>query len=452
MQMSFAQSEITARLADYVVSTRTSALPDTVRKEALRSLFNIIGCTLGGARHEVVDLTDRTLSAYAGSPQATLFGRGRKSDVLHATLINGLASSIYSFDDTHETAVVHPSGPVAAAVLGLAELRPIGGADLLTAFALGVELTCRLCLAVTIPPAKGSIAWSGTGIAAGLGAVIACGKLLGLDVPRMRTAIGIALSQAAGFRAMHGTATTALMPAHAGQTGLRAALLAESGFTSPQEALEGRYGFLTVFCEQPDLEALAGGLGTRFEILRNTYKPYPCGIVIHPIIDACLQLHREQHLDPAQIAQVAIQASPGAMALCNRRNPKDELQAHVSLHHWTAVAFIRGTARIQDMDTETAVKDPALIAFQDRVEATLDPTLSADAAVVTVTMQDGSKHVCRIEHGIGSVSNPMSDAELERKFVAMAEPVIGAARSRELAGMTWRIASLADAGELSRAW
>jgi len=187
--MAFAQSEITARLADYVVSTGTSALPDTVRKEALRSLFNIIGCTLGGARHEVVDLTDRTLAAYAGPPQATLFGRGRKSDVLHATLINGLASSIYSFDDTHETAVVHPSGPVAAAVLALAELRPIGGADLLTAFALGVELTCRLCLGVTIPPAKGSIAWSGTGISAGLGAAVACGKLLGLDVSRMRTAM-----------------------------------------------------------------------------------------------------------------------------------------------------------------------------------------------------------------------------------------------------------------------
>ena len=444
------KSEVTARLADYVVATHHTDLPAAVQREALRSFFNIIGCTLGGARHTVVDLTDRTLGAFAGPAQATLFGRGRRTDVLHATLINGLASSIYSFDDTHATAVVHPSGPIAASVLALAELRPVSGADLLTAFALGVELTCRLCLAVTVPPAKGSMAWSGTGIAAGFGAAAAAGKLLGLDPARMRTAMGIALSQASGFRAMHGTATTSLMPAHAGQTGLRAALLAEAGLTASQQALEGHYGFLSVFCDEPDLDALAGGLGERFEVLRNTYKPYPCGIVIHPIIDACLQLRGEPGVDPAAIARVAIQASPGAMALCNRRNPQDELQAHVSLHHWTAVAFLRGTARIQDMDTETAVRDPALIAFQDKVEATLDPAMGSDATVVTVTMTDGAQHRCRIDHGIGSASNPMTDADLERKFVDLAEPVIGPDRTRALAARTWAMGGLADAGDLAR--
>ena len=250
---------------------------------------------------------------------------------------------------------------------------------------------------------------------------------------------------------MHGSATTAFMPAHAGQTGLRAALLAERGFTAGLSALEGRYGFLSVFCEQPDMDALTGGLGTRFEILRNTYKPYPCGIVIHPIIDACLQLRRDLAIDPARIAKVDIQASPGTMALCNNRNPKDELQAHVSLHHWTAVCFIRGTTRVQDMDTETAVRDSALMAFQDKVNATLDPSLKADAAVVTLTLTDGATHTCRIDHGIGSATNPMSDTDLERKFAELADPVIGPARAREVIGRTWAVASLPDAGELARA-
>lgn len=441
--------EVTARIAEYVLDTRT--LPDPVRHEAVRSLFNIIGCTFGGARHEIVDLTDRTLSPFAGPPHATLFGRGRKTDALHAALINCLASSIYSFDDTHEQAVVHPSGPVAAPILALAERRPVGGADFLTAFALGVEMECRLCKAVTIPPAKGSIAWSGTGIAGGIGAAVAAGKLLNLDATHMRYAIGIALSQAAGFRAMHGTMCSSLMPAQAGQNGLRAAILASNGFTSSLVPLEGRYGFLSVFCEQPDLDALTGGLGERFELLRNTYKPYPCGIVIHPIIDACLELRRSNGLDATRIAHVAIQASPGAMALCNRRHPKDELQAHVSLHHWTAVAFIRGTARIQDMDTETAVKDPALQAFQDKVEATLDPSTAADAAVVTVTLTDGSQLVGRVEHGIGSAAQPMSNAELEQKFIGQAEPVIGAARTSDLVAKSWDVEDLADVGDLSRA-
>jgi 2-methylcitrate dehydratase PrpD len=152
-----------------------------------------------------------------------------------------------------------------------------------------------------------------------------------------------------------------------------------------------------------------------------------------------------------RIARVAIQASPGAMALCNNRNPRDEMQAHVSLHHWTAVAFIRGTARIQDMDEATAVHDPALMAFQDKVEATLDPSLLADAAVVTLTMTDGTTHVCRIEHGIGSASRPMTDAELEVKFRDLAEPVIGTARAAEMIARTWGVGGLADAGDLSRA-
>jgi 2-methylcitrate dehydratase PrpD len=295
------------------------------------------------------------------------------------------------------------------------------------------------------------MAWSGTGITGGIGAAIAAGRMLGFDMPAMRTAIGIALSQAAGFRAMHGSLVTPLMPAQAGQMGLRAALLARSGYTASVAALEGRYGYLSVFSEVPDIDALTGALGTRWEILRNTYKPYPCGIVIHPIIDACLELRANHGLDAEAIQAVDIQASPGAMTLCNNRSPKDELQAHVSLHHWTAVAFIRGTARIQDMDTETAVHDPALMAFQHRVQATLDPTLGGDGAVVTVTLRDGTRHTCRIDHGVGSASRPMSDAELEAKFAGMAEPVIGPDRTRELMRQAWGVEALADAGDLARA-
>ena len=449
--MTDAAQTVTTQLASYAAATKYSDLPAAVRQEALRSMFNILGCMLGGARHQGVDMADRALSPFAGTGRATLIGRGRKADVLHAALINCLASSIYSFDDTHAQAVVHPSGPVAGAVLALAEMQPVSGKALLAAFALGVELECRLCKALTIPPAKGSMAWSGTGITGGIGAAVATGNLLGLDMARMRTAIGIALSQAAGFRAMHGSLCTPLMPAQAAQTGLRAALLAQAGFTSSPTALEGRYGYLGVFSEQPDLDALTGALGERFEILRNTYKPYPCGIVIHPIIDACLELRATHGLETARIASVAIMASAGAMALCNNRNPRDELQAHVSLHHWCAVCFIRGTARIEDMDTDTAAQDPALMAFQDRVEATLDPGRASDSAAVAVTMVDGARHVCDVDHAIGSTTRPMTNGQLERKFAGMAVAVLGEARTDALMAQCWALENLHDAGELARA-
>ncbi len=139
------------------------------------------------------------------------------------------------------------------------------------------------------------------------------------------------------------------------------------------------------------------------------------------------------------------------MALCNNRNPDDEMQAHVSLYHWTAVAFVRGTARLQDMDTETAVRDPMLMAFQDRVEATLDTGRAADAAEVTVTLSDGTHYTSRVDHGIGSAARPMSNADLEDKFAAMAIPVPGEARPRALIAQCRDMAGQADAGDLARA-
>ena len=259
------RTTLPARLADYIIGTRPADLPDKVRREALRSFFNIVGCMLGGARHAIVDIADRTLGAYGGPPHATVIGRGRKADALHATLINCLASSVYSFDDTHAEAVVHPSragryrGPGA------------GG----TAAGQRRGIPCGVCArrgdgmpAVqggdALPPAKGNFAWSSTGISGGIGAAVAAGKLLQLDAARLRRAIGIALSQAAGFRVMHGTMCTPLMPAQAAQTGLRAALLAEHGFTGSLTPLEGRHGFFSVFAEQPDLRCAGRWAGRAF--------------------------------------------------------------------------------------------------------------------------------------------------------------------------------------------
>jgi 2-methylcitrate dehydratase PrpD len=442
--------DVTSRLTDYIVSARWSDLPTPVRRETVRSFFNILGCTIGGARHKVVDLADTTLGEYAGASHATVIGRGHKADALHACLINTLSSSIYSYDDTHAEAVVHPAGPVASAVLALAERRPTNGADFLLAFALGVEMTCRLSKAISVSPAKGTVAWSQTGIAAGIGAAIAAGKLLGLDATRLQYAIGIALSQAAGFRVMHATMVSSFMPAHGGQTGLRAALLAERGFSASPAALEGRYGFLEVFAERAHLPSLVDDLGERFEILRNTYKPYPCGIVIHPIIDACLKLRRDHGIDAALVDKVYLKASPGAIALCDRRNPQNELQAHVSLYHWTAATLIRGTARIQELQDLT-VQDPAVVAFQDKVEVAGDPSITADCAEVTITLKDGHSHTCRIDHCIGSATNPMTDAQLTNKYSELADSVIGAARTKPLIEKTWAIETMTDVGELARA-
>jgi 2-methylcitrate dehydratase PrpD len=443
--------DVMTHVAGYMAAARPDDLPEPVRREALRSFVNIVGCMLGGARHEVIGLADDVLSEFSGPAQATLIGRARGADVLHAALINCFGSSIHAFDDTHAEAVVHPSGPVAAAILAVSERKRVAGAEFLLAFALGVEAVCRLSKAISVSPAKGVFAWSQTGITAGIGAAVAAGKLLELDPHRMRHAIGIALSQASGFRGMFGSMCSSFMTAHGAQTGLRAAILAEKGFTSSDAALEGPNGYLDVFAERSDSNALVDGLGTRFEILRNTYKAYPCGVVIHPIIDACLDLRRTYAVDAANITAVSVRVGPEALALTDRPHPKNALAARVSLQHWVAVCFIRGKARIADMDIKGAADEPMIARFQDGVETVGDDAIAPDGAEVTVTLRDGCSLVGRVEHCVGSASRPMSDDELEQKFTGLAEAVIGPVRTRDVLEMCWDVEALSDAGALPKA-
>jgi 2-methylcitrate dehydratase PrpD len=444
------EQQATARLAEYAVAARAGDLPEAARRETLRSFVNVFGCMVGGSRHEAVEVAERALLPFAGPPEATVVGRSRRTDVLLASLLNCLSSSVHTYDDTHAEAIIHPSGPAAAAALALAERMPVSGADFLLAFHLGVEAACRLSKAVSVAPAKGSIAWSQTGICCGIGAAVTAAKLLALNEKGMRRAIGIAASQAAGIRAMHGSMCTPMMPAHSAQAGLRAALLAEAGFTTSESALEARYGFAACFAESANLAALTDGLGERFEILANTYKPYPCGIVIHPMIDACLQLKREHAIDHAEVEKVSIRANPAALALCDRRHPRDEFEAQVSLQHWTAAALARGRAGVRECGEE-AIREPAIASLRERVEATADPAVAPDSADVEIALSGGRKVERKLRHCIGSAARPMTDAELEAKFAGLAEGVLPAEATAQLIADCWRLDELGDAAALARA-
>jgi len=444
------QPNATAALADYVLAARPGDLPEPVKREALRSFVNIFGCMVGGARNETVAIADRALAPFAGAPEATVVGRGKRSDALTASLLNCLSSSVDTYDDTHATAIIHPSGPIAAVGFALAERKPVAGRDLLLAFTLGVEAACRLSMAVSAPPASGKMAWSQTGICCGVGAALAAGKLMGLDAQGLRRAIGVAAMQASGIRAMHGTMCMSMAAAFAAQAGLRAAVLAGAGFTSSETSLEGKYGFAASFAETSHLEAVTEGLGERFEILANTYKPYPCGIVIHPLIDAALEARRERGVEHGQVERVSIRANPGALALCDRPSPGNEFEAQVSLQHWVAAALVRGRAGVPEYAAE-AVDDPTIGALRGRVFATADPSVALDATVMAIALRDGRSVTVTVEHGLGGPGRPMTDAELETKFLQLAEGVMKPAAAKALIAQSWRLEALPDAAALVRA-
>lgn len=439
--------EVTKTLAQFVVDSRYADIPEKVRHEAKRSVLNWLGCAVGASRHEGIDIALSALSAFSGPAQASVLGRGERLDIMHAALLNGISSHMFDFDDTHLKTVIHPSGPVASALLALAEYRPMSGADFLHAFILGVEVECRIGNAVY--PSHYDVGWHITGTAGVFGAAAAVGRVLGLNVQQMTWALGIAATQSSGLREMFGTMCKSLHGGRAAQNGLSAALLASKGFTSSEQALEAPRGFANVLGESPDLAALTTGLGTVFEVSQNTYKPFPCGVVIHPVIDGCVMLQSMHAVSPPEIRRVMLRVHPLVLELCGRKTPATTLEAKLSVYHSAAAALIRGRMTEQEYEIP-CVSDRGVIALRDKVVATADSAIREEEADVVIEFADGKSLHHHVDYAIGSTQRPMSDADIETKFRGLAAPALPATAITQLIENCWNITKAGDAAVLAR--
>src|SRR3984885_4144008 len=296
--------EETKALASYVLSSRLEDIPPDVRHEARRAILNYVGCALGGSHDQAVDIAIRALGPYSGPPTASILGRAERFDPLHASLMNGISSHVYDFDDTTPKNYMHPTSPVASALFAYASANRVSGLDFMEAFIAGFEAEMRIGNAVY--PAHYDVGWHITGTAGVFGAAIAIGKLLGLSTEQMIWNIGLAGTQAAGIREMFGSMAKSFHPGRAAQNGYGAALLAQVGFTAGVHGLEGPRGFAAVQAARYDLAKITAGLGADWELRANTYKPFPCGIVNHPTIDGAIQLHNEYAIAPDSIVAVRL--------------------------------------------------------------------------------------------------------------------------------------------------
>jgi 2-methylcitrate dehydratase PrpD len=438
----------TQLLANYVVSSQWADIPGAARQEAVRSIMNWVGCCLGGCRHATTDNALAALAEFSGPAEATVLGRSEGLDILHAALLNGITSHALDYDDTHLETIIHPAGPVAAAILSLGERLNTSGEDFMHAFILGVEAECRIGKAVY--PSHYERGFHITGTAGVFGAAAAAGKLLGLTEQQMIWALGIAATQSAGLKVMFGTMCKPFHPGRAAQNGLTAALLAAKNFTSTGNALEAAEGFAFTMSDEQDFSQITEDLGRTFEVSKNTYKPFACGIVTHPIIDGCIQLRNEYNLAAEQIESVSLRVNPLVLKLTGKTTPRTGLEAKFSIYHASAVAIIRGTAGPREYTDET-VRDPEVIALRDRVVAHVDEDVSEEEAFVSITLKDGRTLHRHIEHAIGSLENPMTNAALEDKFLDQAQGVLPESGLQALIGLCWQIESLDTVKVLTRA-
>ena len=440
--------EITRTLARFVLGHRASGVPEKVRHEAARSFLNWVGCAVGGSRHETADCALAALRPFSGPAQATVLGRTDRLDIMQAALLNGITSHTFDFDDTHLKTVIHPSGPVASAILALAEHRPVSGNDFLHAFILGVEVECRI--GNSVYPEHYDVGWHITGTAGVFGAAAAAGRLLGLTEQQLVWALGIAATQSSGLREMFGTMSKPFHPGNAARNGLLAALLAQQNFTSSNQGIEAKRGFAHVLSTAFNPGEITERLGETWEIALNTYKPFACGIVIHPIIDACIQLRNEHKLKPEDIEAVEAKVHPLVLELTGKKTPQAGLEGKFSVYHSAAVALLHGAAGEAEY-SDDAVRDPRVTGIRDRFTAVVDKAMHEDQTRVTIRLKSGKSVEKYIEHAIGSLDRPMSDADLEAKFRGLASAILPAAQCDRLIQLCWKVESLKDAGEVARA-
>lgn len=398
-------------VSEFVSGTAPGALPEDVLHEAKRSLLNFIGGAVGVAYAPVVETAVRVLEPFCGPHTHTLIGRHERFDALSACFVNAVSANLLDYDDTHLRTVIHPSAPVAPAALALAETRPLTGAQVLTAFALGAEIECRIGNMVTGGHyARG---WHITSTCGVYGSAIASGYLIGLEPERLSHALGIAASQSAGIVENLPHEAKNVGMGNAARGGLLAAFFAEAGYDAAPRAIDGPLGWARAAGDEPQVDELIGGLGTRWELLKNTYKPYPAGIVMHAIIDACLDLKVRHDIPVGRIDSVTVSGDALLLARGDRavNNEKD---ARVSIHHSVAAPFLWDAFGIAELQPERVLSDEA-VALRGKVRAERDDSLPQGAARVVVRLADGATYETRVLHARGSSEKPMTDAEIEDK-------------------------------------
>jgi len=374
----------TETLSRFLAESRWEGIPAAIRHEGKRGLLNALGCILAGREDPAVAIVRRVFP-------------------LEDALIDAAAATAHDYDDTHLPTVIHATPPVAAAVLSIARKQKVSGAELLHAFVLGVETTCRMGNAVM--PGHYERGWHITSTCGVFGATAAAAKLLRLDERQVASALGIAATQASGLVEVLGSMARVLNAGFAARNGLAAARLAAAGFEGPRAPIEGLRGFVNVFGGSADLPQLTQRLGERWEMERVAYKPYPSGVVLHALIDACLE-HRER----LRIAQsIEVHLNPLAIERTDRPDPRNSIEARLSAQHAVAVALLHGEAGLAQFSDAAAV-DGEVQALRRRIVVAADARLDKMAARIRA---DGAV----IE---APESRPMDDARLEAKFARLA--------------------------------
>jgi len=437
--------EVTRDLSRYVENLRYDALPRDVVEQARLCCLDWLGVTLGGSGHPLVGTLIKLAENQGGNPQATLIGHDMLVPMLQAALVNGSASHTLDYDDVHTVMIGHPSVPVFPAALALAEFLGVTGRDFITAYVAGVEVECRVGAAVF--PHHYLKGWHSTATLGHFGAAAACASLLKLAGDQVIYALGIAGTQASGLRQVFGTMCKPLHAGKAAMSGLMAALLAQDGFTSSRDIIEGPRGFAEVLSAESNPAQALEGLGDSYAVNNIVFKYHASCFETHPAIEAVLSVKRDEMPETDQVEEILLKVSPVAVEVAGKTRPRTGLEAKFSQACCASLALADGNTS-QTAFTDEAVNNPKITDLMGKVVVETVPDFSPTRCIAQVRMVDGSTYSSDVD--VLTITRPAEEkrALLMDKYRSLAYQVLGKVAADRLAEAVMRLEEIDDVSEI----
>ena len=439
---------ISKKLTEFTSSIQFTQLSQEAIHEAKRATLDWLGCALIGSKHPTSINLVSTLKAMGSYPAVRVIGHpGLKMSLLDTPIANGQMGHVLDFDDTHLGGVIlHTSTATMPALLALGEQKKLKGEQLIVSLVAAFEAGIRTGQAM---PKHHLGGWHLTGSLGTIAATIGAARMLNLDAQKTLMALGIACTQAAGMQQNRGSDCKSLHAGKSAYHGVLSANLASNGYNSSPEILEGNLGFTRIYSSTQNLEALTKELGKDWLIVSNGYKPYSCGVVLHPLIDACIGLSNSSKVPWSDIEDFEVLVHPDVIRITGVDQPGSGLMSKFSANHAAAVSYIDRAGGVSQFSNERS-QDPSVINLRKIVKVLASANLRLDQASARIKTKSGASIEWNIDHAKGTVQNPMSDKDIESKFIQNANSCITLDKTKRIIEMVWNLEKLKDINQLTR--
>lgn len=446
MLMGRGNMNLTQQVADYIHATGYAKFPEEVIEKTKLCLLDWVGVTLAGAKEPISDITSDLINFLGGKKQATILGKGLKTNLLFASLVNGTNAHALDFDDVHIESPGHPSAPIIPAILSLAEWKELSGRDFITAFTVGVQIFFSIGAANL--PYHYNEGWHNTGTFGHLAAAAASAKLLGLNTTQIVNALGISATQAAGLQNVFGTMCKPFHAGKAAMDGLLAALLAERNFTSSDDVISGKSGFLKVYSSKSTPEALGEALNSGFFTDDVRFKRYPSCFATHASIDCMLSLRNRYKINPEEIAEIQCIVYPRCLQIAAIAEPKTGLEGKFSVQYCLALALREGKVLLDSFNDEK-VRMPSLTNVMKKVKLRSEESYTKTrTSEVIIKFKDGKSFQEKVSLS-ELLSNQKSEkADVTQKFKDITYSLMSKKRADRILESTNALEKINNMGEI----